>query len=181
MRFIKLFFLSVLCFGILIFLISLLLPSKAIVERSGVIDAPLSTVYAEINNLNTWPEWNPWTAPGVAQKIQFSNPPAGQGAFYTWSGTQQDKPVSGKVLIRESTPQKGVYYNMEFNTMKPVVAAFELKPSVDGKGTAIQWRLETKLGMLPWWKLRGFLSDRLTGPLLEDGLTKLKNICEQKK
>jgi len=181
MRFVKLLLLSVLFFGGLIFLISLLLPSKAIVERSGVIDAPLSTVYAEINNLNTWPEWNPWAAPGVAQKIEFSNPPAGQGAYYTWSGVQQEKPVSGKVLIRESAPEKGVHYNMEFNAMKPISAVFDLKPSVDGKGTAIQWRLETHVGMLPWWKLKGFLADKLTGPLLEDGLTKLKDICEKRK
>lgn len=181
MRFIKLLLLSVLCFGVLIFLISLLLPSKAIVERSGVIDAPLPTVYAEINNLHTWPSWNPWASPGVAQKIDFSSPSAGQGAFYTWSGMQNDKPVSGKVSVRESRPEKGVYYNMDFDVMKPVSGAFELKPSADGKGTAIQWRLETHLGMLPWWKLRGFLADKLTGPQLEDGLTKLKNICEKKK
>lgn len=180
MRFIKLLLLSALCFGVLIFLISLLLPSKAIVERSGVIDAPLSTVYSEINDLNTWPAWNPWAAPGVARKIDFSNPPAGQGAFYTWSGMQHDKPVSGKVLIRESAPEKGVYYNMEFDAMKPVSAGFDLKPSSNGKGTVIRWRLETHLGMLPWWKLRGFLADKLTGPQLEDGLTKLKNICEKK-
>jgi hypothetical protein len=181
MRLVKLFLLSVLFFGVLIFLISLLLPSKAIVERSGVIDAPLPIVYSEINNLNTWPEWNPWAAPGVARKIEYSDPAVGQGAYYTWSGMQQEKPISGKVLIRESAPSKGVFYDMEFNAMKPMVAAFDLKPSVDGKGTVIRWRLETHLGLLPWWKLRGFLADKLTGPQLEDGLTKLKNICERKK
>lgn len=181
MRLIKLFLLSALCFGILIFLISLLLPSKAIVERSGVIDAPLPIVYAEVNDLNTWPAWNPWAAPGVAQKIEYSSPAAGQGAYYTWSGTQQETTVSGKVLIRESTPVKGVFYDMEFNAMKTVAAAFDLKPSPDGKATLIRWRLETNLGWLPWWKLRGFLADKLTGPQLEDGLTKLKNICEKKK
>ncbi|PWV51439.1 SRPBCC family protein [Chitinophaga sp. S165] len=181
MRFIKLLLLSALCFGVLIFLISLLLPSKAIVERSGVIDAPLPIVYSEINNLNTWPEWNPWAAPGVASNIEYSNPAVGQGAYYTWSGMQQEKPVSGKVFIRESAPSKGVFYNMEFNAMKPISAAFDLKPSVDGKGTVIRWRLETHLGLLPWWKLRGFLADKLTGPQLEDGLTKLKSICEKKK
>jgi hypothetical protein len=180
MRFIKLLFLSALVFGILIFLISLLLPSRAIVERSGVIDAPLSTVYTEINNLNTWPSWNPWAAPGVVDKIEYSSPASGQGAFYTWSGLQRERPVSGKVSIRESSPAKGVYYNLEFTSMKPMTGAFELKPAADGKGTAIQWRLETKLGMLPWWKLRGFLADRLTGPQLEAGLTNLKNICEKK-
>jgi hypothetical protein len=176
MRFIKLLLLSGLVFGIMIFLISLLFPSRAIVERSGVIDAPMSVVYAQISDLRTWPSWNPWATPDVAQKIQYAEPSAGQGATYTWSGTQHERPVTGTVTIRESNPQKGIHYELEFSSMKPMTGAFEIKPSADGKGTAIQWRLETKLGMLPWWKLRGFLA----GPQLETGLTKLRNICEKK-
>ncbi|QHS59804.1 SRPBCC family protein [Chitinophaga agri] len=180
MRFIKLLLLSGLVFGILIFLTSLLFPSKAIVERSGVIDAPLSVVYGQINDLKTWPSWNPWAAPDVAQKINYTGPATGKGAGYTWSGTQHDKPVTGTVMIRESNPAKGVYCDLTFSSMKPMTAAFELKPSADGKGTAIQWRLETELGLLPWWKLRGFLADKLTGPQLESGLTQLRTICEKK-
>ncbi|MBW8684574.1 SRPBCC family protein [Chitinophaga rhizophila] len=180
MRFIKLLLLSAIVFGTMIFLISLLFPSRAIVERSGVIDAPIEKVYAQINNLSTWPEWNPWAAPDVAQKITFADKKEGKGASYTWSGMQREKPVSGTVIITESSPAKGVYYNLDFSRMKPMTGAFEIKPSADGKGTAIQWRLETKLGMLPWWKLRGFLADKLTGPQLETGLTKLRNLCEQK-
>jgi hypothetical protein len=180
MRYIKLLFLSAITFGILIFLLSLLLPSKAIIERSGVIDAPMSTVYSQLNNLTSWPAWNPWAAKETAEQLQYSTPATGTGAYYTWIGKRGEKQVSGKVTIKESNPQRGVYYNMDFNEMKPVTAAFELKPAADGKGTAIQWRLETHLGWLPWWKLRGFLADRLTGPQLEDGLTKLKDICEKK-
>ena len=181
MRIVKLLLISAFAFGILIFLISLLFPSRAIVERSGVIDAPLSVVYSQVNNLSGWPAWNPWADPGTAQEVTYSAPASGSGAYYTWAGMQHEKHVTGKVTIRESDPQKGIHYDMEFNDMKTVNAAFELKPSADGKGTAIQWRLETHLGWLPWWKLRGFLADKLTGPQLEDGLTRLKNICEEKK
>lgn len=181
MRFIKLLLISALVFGILVFLLSLLLPSRAIVERSGVIDAPVTVVYAQLNNLSDWPSWNPWAAPATAQEIEYSAPASGTGAYYTWKGVQQEKHITGKVTIQNSHPQKGIIYKMEFNEMRPVNAAFELKPAADGKATAIQWRLETHLGWWPWWKLRGFLADKLTGPQLEDGLTKLKYICEGKK
>lgn len=180
MRFIKLLLLSGIVFGTLIFLISLLFPSTAIVERSGVIDAPISTVYSRINDLSTWPSWNPWAAPDVAQKIEFSSPAAGKGAYYTWSGMHNEHPVSGKVTISKSDEGKELVYDLDFSSMKPMMGVFEIKPSADGNATAIQWRVETKLGMLPWWKLRGFLADKLTGPQLESGLTKLKNICEKK-
>ena len=179
MRFIKLLLLSGIIFGTLIFLISLIFPSTAIVERSGVIDAPMSTVYSQINNLSTWPSWNPWTSRSVAEKIEFSSPATGQGAYYTWSGTRNEHAISGKVTISKSEVDKEVVYNFDFTGMKPMTGVFELKPSADGKATAIQWRVQTKLGMMPWWKLRGFLADKLTGPQLEDGLTKLKNICEK--
>lgn len=180
MRVIKLFLLSVFFIGLLIFLLSLLLPSRAIVERSGVIDAPIGTVYAQINDLKTWQHWNPWAAPGTAQEIRYSEPAFGTGAYYTWAGVQTDKRITGKVTITNSDSLKGVYYNMDFEGMKSVKATFNLRPATTGTGTAILWRLETDLGYLPWWKFRGFLADRLTGPQLEDGLTKLKSICEGK-
>lgn len=177
MRFIKLLFISVCSFAILIFLLSLLLPSRAVVERSGVIDAPIATVYKEINDLRGWPRWNPWTA-AAPQEITYSSPATGTGAYYTWSGIQMEKRISGKVTITDSDLHKGVHYRMDFNAMKPVIAGIELKPSADGNGTAIMWHLETHLGWMPWWKFRGFLADRLMGTQLEDGLTRLKNICE---
>ncbi|WP_343671661.1 SRPBCC family protein [Chitinophaga sp.] len=181
MRLIKLAVISAVMFGVLLFLLSLLLPSKAIVERSGVIDAPMSTVYAQLNDLSKWPAWNPWAADETAQDKQFSNPPTGKGAYFTFSGMQRENRITGKVSIEESRPGSGIRYLMTFNEMRPVNAFFEIKPAADGKSTAIMWRLETHLGYWPWWKLRGFLADRLTGPQLEAGLTKLKTICESGK
>lgn len=181
MRLIKLAVISAVCFGVLLFLLSLLLPSKAIVERSGVIDAPMATVYAQLNDLSKWPAWNPWAADETAQHKQFSNPPAGKGAYFTFSGMQHEDRITGKVSIEESRADSGIKYLMTFNAMRPVNAYFEIKPAADGKATAIMWRLETHLGYWPWWKLRGFLADRLTGPQLESGLTQLKTICESSK
>jgi hypothetical protein len=181
MRLFKLALISAVLFGVLLFLISLLFPANAIVERSGVIDAPISTVYAELNDLSKWPAWNPWAADEVAQDKKFSTPSTGQGASFTWTGIQHEDRITGKVTILESHPDKGITYKMTFNAMRPVSAFFELKPAADGKATAIMWRLETHLGYWPWWKLRGFMADRLTGPQLETGLTQLKTICENEK
>lgn len=175
MRFIKLLLLSFFFFAVLIFLLSLLLPSRAVVERSGVIDAPIATVYAQVNDLKTWHSWNPWM---LAQDITYSATTSGTGAYSSWTVTQSDKRIPAKVTVTNSESQQGVYYNMDFEGLKPVKGTFNFKPSTDGKGTVIMWRVETQLGYLPWWKFRGFLADRLTGPQLEEGLTKLKSICE---
>lgn len=181
MRFIKMLVAAVVILGTLVFLLSLLFPSTARLERSGSINAPLEEVYAEISNLQTWPSWNPWDpAFGGGANIlqQYSKDAKGKGAWYTWSSTIGNT-ASGRVEIYAADSLKGVEYKMTHPAMKPVIGLLELKPTTDGKGTAILWRMETKVGLTPWWKLRGFLMDRMYGSSMEDGLNKLKNICEK--
>ncbi|HEY0610452.1 MAG TPA: SRPBCC family protein [Chitinophaga sp.] len=179
MRFIKLFVISISFFVVLIFLISLLFPPNAVVDRSGVIEAPVDVVYGQISELKTWTEWNPWTKIQAANSLQFSEPSHGAGAWYSWENPQQQA-ASGKLTILRSDPAKGVYYDMHFKDMKPVTSGLEIKPTKDGKGTAVHWYLKTRLGWLPWWKFRGFMADRLMGPQVEQGLTELKARCEKR-
>ncbi|MBS0032197.1 SRPBCC family protein [Chitinophaga sp. 22321] len=176
MRFVKLLLISVIIFGVVVFLTSLLFPSTAVVERTGVIQAPIDTVYAHIANLKAWDPWNPWTRPDTTATLVYSDPAIGTGAWYSWDGKEN----SGKVTILDSDPAKGVHYLLDIKGVRPVNSGIELKPTRDGKGTAIFWHMEIKLGMLPWWKLRGFVADRVYGPAMNNGLTKLSKICEGK-
>lgn len=175
------FLAAVVILGTLVFLLSLLFPSTARLERSGAINAPLTEVYEEISNLQTWPTWNPWDpAYGGKGNIlqQYSKITSGTGAWYTWSNTVGST-ASGRVEIVAAESPKGITYKMTHPAMKPVTGYVELKSTADGQGTAILWRLEAKVGMTPWWKLRGFLMDRMYGGGMEEGLSKLKNICEK--
>ncbi|QEH43095.1 SRPBCC family protein [Chitinophaga sp. XS-30] len=181
MRVLKMFLTAVIVLGLLIFLLSLLFPSVARLERSGSIDAPVSTVFAQVSDLKTWPAWNPWDPAyrtGGASMQQYSDPAEGKGAWFTWSNTA-GRTASGRVEIVLADPEKGITYNMTHPAMKPVTGVIELKPTADGKGTAILWRLETQVGMAPWWKLRGFLMDRMFGESMEEGLSKLKMLSEK--
>lgn len=176
MRFIKLLLISMIILGVVIFGLSLAFPSTAVVERTGVIQAPIDTVYAHISNLKAWDAWNPWTRPDTTATLVYSDPPSGTGAWYSWDG----KLNSGKVTVLDSDPAKGIHYLLDIKSVRPVNGGIELKPTADGKATAIFWHMEIKLGMLPWWKLRGFVADRVYGPAMNDGLTKLSRICEGK-
>lgn len=176
MRFLKLLLISVIILGTIVFLTSLLFPSTAVVERTGVIRAPVDTVYAHIGNLRAWEPWNPWTRPDTTATLVYSDPATGTGAWYSWEGRQS----SGKVTILDSDPAKGIHYLLDIKGVRPVNSGIELKPAGDGKSTAIFWHMEIKLGMLPWWKLRGFVADRIYGPAMDNGLTKLNAICEGK-
>ncbi|RFS26321.1 hypothetical protein DVR12_00580 [Chitinophaga silvatica] len=176
MRFLKLILFSILTFGTLIFLTSLLFPSTAVVERTGVIHAPIDTVYAHVNDLKAWVQWNPWARPDTTATLEYSDPAYGAGAYYTWKGKQS----TGKVTILDSEPDKGVHYLMDIEGLKPVHGGIELKHTADGKATAIFWHMEIKLGLLPWWKLRGFVADRIYGPTMDQALNQLSAICENR-
>ncbi|MBC9912869.1 SRPBCC family protein [Chitinophaga varians] len=174
MRLFKLLGISIVVLGIFVFLLSLMFPSTAVVERTGVIQAPIDSVYAQINDLKAWENWNPWSRPDTTAQLVFSAQTAGTGASYSWEGQLN----SGKVTIIDSEVDKGVHYTLDIKNMHPVKGGIELKPSFDGKGTAIFWHMEIKLGLAPWWKLRGFLADRIYGPAMADGLTRLSRLCE---
>lgn len=179
MRFFKFFLISVFFLGALIFLLSLAFPSTALLERSGAIEAPAEKVYAYLTDLKTWKDWNPWhpeysLKPGVS--VVYGPVTTGNGAQFTWN-TPGSK-VPGRVKITGTVPGKSVTYIMTHPSMKHVTAHFDLKPTADGKGTAILWRFEAHVGMLPWWKLRGFMMDRMFGATMEDGLNHLKQLSE---
>lgn len=173
MRLLKLLGISIVVLGIFVFLLSLMFPSTAVVERTGVIMAPIDSVYAQVNNLKAWEKWNPWSRPDTTAQLVYSAQPAGTGAYYSWEGQLN----SGKVTIIDSEPDKGVHYTLDIKNMRPVKAGFEMKPSADGKGTAVFWHMEIKLGLAPWWKLRGFLADRIYGPVMNTGLDRLDSLC----
>lgn len=178
MRIIKLFISSLLIFGILLFLISLLFPSTASSERSGSINAPMNVVMEQVSDLKNWHNWNPWS-PGFDEKsslelISMSEPSKGVGAHFEYKNPANGE--MGKVTITKSTATE-LEYGVTFEGRKPMKGIIQIKPTVDQKGTAIRWVLEMHVGLLPWWKIRGFVMDRLYGPYIERGLNHLDKVC----
>ncbi|WP_298710787.1 SRPBCC family protein [Chitinophaga sp.] len=180
MRLIKFFFISVAILGALVFLLSLAFPSTALLERSGAIEAPADKVFGYLTDLKTWKDWNPWhpeysLKPGAT--VNYGPVTAGEGAMFTWPVEGKNEP--GRVKITEVVPGKSVTYIMTHPDMKHITAHFDLKPTADSLGTAILWRFEAHVGMAPWWKLRGFMMDRMFGSTMEDGLNHLKTLAEK--
>lgn len=107
----------------------------------------------------------------------MSTPSHGVGATFTYVNTSNQE--EGTVKILESDPATGIKYEVTFQGMKPMIGTIQIKPTTgDANGTAIRWVLETNVGMMPWWKVRGFVMDRLYGPYIEQGLNHLSTVCE---
>src|SRR5687768_4030633 len=63
------------------------LPDKVHVEREIEINAPPEVIFAEINDLHRWPNWEPWGKefdPTVEH--EYSGPDSGEDAERSWQG-----------------------------------------------------------------------------------------------
>ncbi|MBI1980824.1 MAG: SRPBCC family protein [Methylocystis sp.] len=112
-------------------------PSRFVVRREAVIDAPPRQVFAAINNLRNWESWSPWAKLDPSAETHYEGPAAGAGAAFEWSG---DKRIgAGRMTVVDSRPGERIDIRLEMR--KPFVAAndvtFVLSP--EGEATQERW------------------------------------------
>jgi len=74
---------------VLLVVVSLFLPSKATIERSVVIKAPVGTIFNQVNSLKTWEKWSPWYKMDTTMKLEYSTPDTGVNAYYSWDSKEK--------------------------------------------------------------------------------------------
>ncbi|WP_295129027.1 SRPBCC family protein [uncultured Chitinophaga sp.] len=153
MRGIRMLLLSATVLIVLLFLFSLFFSSNAKMQRAGVIDAPASVVFRQLSDTTHWKKWYPWP---VSQDL-----------------------AHGKLVLGEMIKDSAVHYRvLAEDDRLSLTGSFFLTATTDGKSTTLNWSMERHVGLLPWWKVRGLLMDRVYGPTMEKGLTDLKAVAE---
>jgi hypothetical protein len=151
-------------------------PSAFRVVRSAVITAPVSAVFAQVNDFHNWQAWSPWAKIDPAIKQTYAGAPAGTGAIYSWVGNGQVG--QGTMTLTESRPNEFIRIKLEFH--KPFkamnTAEFTFKP--EGDQTVVSWSMEGRKNFLV--KAFGlFLSlDKMLGSEFEKGLANMKAVVE---
>lgn len=176
MRFLKLFLISVFGLAVVVFLLSLLLPPNAVVERTGVIESPKDTVAAHLTDLHRWKSWYPMFQQDTLYEVQLSEPGSGAGAWAHWT-SKKDPTDTGRITIT-SIDDHSVHYHLSARGGQNADGGFEIKSTPEGAGTALHWYVTSHLGYLPWWKFFGFVADRVLGPQMEGALNALRADCE---
>ena len=147
------------------------------VARTTTIAAAPGVVYDQISNFQKWHAWSPWAKLDPAMKTTVSEPPAGVGATYEWSGTS--KVGEGRMTITDTKPAERVTMKLEFT--KPMAATntteFVLKP--DGAGTEITWSMSGHNNFIG--KVFGLVMnmDKMVGTKYEEGFANLKRVVEK--
>ena len=153
-------------------------PNSFRVQRTAVIKAPADKLFALIDDLKLFNNWNPFEKKDPSVRGEYSGAASGVGAAYAWRGK---KVGEGRMEITESQAPNKVTMQLDF--VKPFkarnTAEFTLQPQGD-RLTVVTWAMH---GPSPYIsKLMGVIldMDRLIGKDFEAGLEDLKTLTEHR-
>lgn len=159
--------------AVILIVVTFLLPSKSEMERSKVIEAPQEALFEQVNNLENWEAWSPWSRLDPNMEVTYSSEnPVGEGEWYEWSGN--DQVGSGKLTILESEPHSRIRTEMLFMGQEdPAYATFHFEPTEGG--TEVVWDFDAEMSGAGKWF--GLMMDSFLGPSYEQGLNNLDSVA----
>jgi Polyketide cyclase / dehydrase and lipid transport len=159
--------------------VSALLPPNYKVERTTTINAPMSLVFAQVNDFTLMDNWSPWLEYDPSMKKTYSGTVGQPGYSFSWESPHEK--VGHGSLTRVTTEQdKAIINNLYF-------ADFDNKSKDNWRfeqtieGVKVSW---FNTGEVPFiWRIPMTLMnmEKMMAPDFEKGLRKLKAYCERKK
>lgn len=146
------------------------------IERTAVIAAPASTVFAQVDDFRKWPAWSPYEKLDPVMKKTYDGPPTGLGSAYTWAGNS--KAGEGRATIIDIRPNELIRLRLDF--VRPFeasnVAEFVFKP--EGDKTAVTWSLTGDKNFMFKAVHMVMNMDKMVGGQFAEGLADLKKVAE---
>ncbi len=175
------------CFVAAVFLVAglaawiALQPAGYAVERSISISADPEAIFAQVENLKAWDNWNPWSKLDPAARVTFSGPPSGKGASMAWSGNAEVG--EGTMTITECQPASLVELEQVF--VKPMAGKALIKVMLAPEGsnpqnTHVTMRLEGSNDFMGKAVCLVMNMDEMIGGAFAKGLGNLKELSEAK-
>ncbi len=159
----------------LLVVVGLFLPNTAHVERTTVISAPQSTVFALVNGYARFNEWSPWAEIDPETRYTHEGPAQGVGARQSWE-SDDNNVGTGSQEITLSEPFNRVETALDFGPQGTAQAFFDLKS--EGDDTRIVWGFDTNFGYNLIGRYFGLFFDKMLGSQYEQGLANLKRLAE---
>jgi|GEM_PF-561345 hypothetical protein len=158
---------------VLFVLITLILPSTGRVVKETYIPVEKTIVRRELTSLANYGSWYPWIQVDPTARIT----PLGDSGI-TWQGADKGAGY-GSYILTDAEEDSVLHFQLTYNTVPDITGGYILRPSEDGLGTTVIWFMNLKAGWTPWWRFYAAMMNKLTGPLMEAGLTNLKLSSEK--
>jgi hypothetical protein len=158
----------------MLLVISAMMPKTFNIEKTIVINQPVSSVMNRVADLNHYSQWNPWQQSDPTAKSTITGTPKTPGHRYAWTG----KKVGEGSLTLLNMDDKHVHFILEF--LKPWKSKAKdnwLFEPWGNSETKVTWQ---NSGQLPWpmASLMGPMINKNLNIQFEKGLNNLKKMCE---
>lgn len=151
-------------------------PDVIHMERSITAAATPADVFVHANDFTRFVEWSPWSDIDPHNKVAFSDPPSGEGAWYSWSGNAEVG--SGKMTLTSATPN-AVVHHLAFIT--PFQSEADTTIAMTAKGddqVEITWSYDQDADFTAKLMAVFMDMDAMLGPDYDKGLKSLKAKAE---
>jgi hypothetical protein len=146
MRILKLALISFLFFGVLLFLMALLIPSRVRISKAINLAIADSIVLQQVSDTSSWHLWHPlYQAKQQAQQRTM-------------------KKETDSLVIIDMTAASG----------RNVTNAWTLHRFGPADSLTLQWYMDFKLSYLPWHRFSSLFYEATYGRMMEKGLQNLK-------
>ncbi|MFV2061391.1 MAG: SRPBCC family protein [Gammaproteobacteria bacterium] len=175
MRFLKLSAIIVTIIILIAGTIGIFLPKEFSVTRSITIEAPTESIHYYVGNLDHWEQWTPWKLDDPSIIIFKGVKSQGIGASQSWKGNSGE----GKLEITESSPEKGIVYDLYFDGGEQKSISSMLY-SKEGNNTLVTWSMSGAMDIPVLGGYFSLMMDGMIGNMFTRGLSRLKSVSEKK-
>jgi effector-binding domain-containing protein len=163
---------------IVLVIIAFLLPASYHVERSISINSSKQVIYDLTSHFQKWDLWTPWTkALDSTAKFELVGADGEVGTKRTWEGKVLG---DGQMVLTQLKPGELVAYDLSFQKGK-YQSKGKITIEETGDSCKVSWIDEGDLGYNPMARYMGLFMGRMMNPDFDKGLSKLKQIAEQRK
>lgn len=135
-------------------------------ERKAQINSCTKEVMATLSDLKTWEAWSAWMLKDSTMEITYSESPAGEGAWYSWTSQNMG---AGKLTITSVTENR-MEYDLAFDGMGESKGYFDVVPSGDGVEVAMGFSGESPF----FTRVFNLAMDAMVGPDFDTCLARLQ-------
>jgi len=165
MRYVRLALLSFIFLFLVIWGLSLFLPSHITLSKAINIKAPADSISAMIKNPENWKSWYPGMNTGLP--------------YY-------ENGVLKGMIVNNADPKNPVYLKLDKDegnlitaqfvgrNMKPVLNTWRVIEHTPTDSLALQWAMDFDLRWYPWEKFASLALEKTYAPKMEQGLLELR-------
>lgn len=155
-------------------LVGFFLPRNVTTVRTAEIAAAPERIYPLVATPAEWKRWAAWNQRDPEMQIEYSGPPAGAGASWSWKSGSEG---NGSMTFTEADEPRRVAYQLRFEGVdEPSTGEITLEPA--GGSTRVRWTMRADMGRGPVGRWFGVFLPGMVGKDFDAGLAGLKRLAE---